>query len=107
MTATIPRIRDINEYMQAVSIKQRIEACLSVFIKKSLPTQGIGRQGAGASDRVNYDGKLLSPGMIKELKGAATGAQTYSSEVNKLSKNLAALNTVYGNMLTALNVKMA
>ena len=46
-------------------------------------------------------------GMIKELKGAATGAQTYSSEVNKLSKNLAALNTVYGNMLTALNVKMA
>ena len=46
-------------------------------------------------------------GMIKELKGAATGAQTYSAEVNKLSKNLAALNTVYGNMLTALNVKMA
>lgn len=95
MTATIPRIRDINEYMQAVSIKQRIEACLSVFIKKSLPTQGIGRQGAGASDRVNYDGKLLSPGMIKELNAGddiqvvnPTGQGADATSFTKLQQRL-------------------
>lgn len=68
MAPTITRIRDINEFMMAVSVKERIEACLSVFIKKSVPTTGIGRGGAVAQgERINYDGKLLSPGMIKEL----------------------------------------
>lgn len=68
MAATIPRIRDINEFMMAVSVKERIEACLSIFIKKSVPTTGIGRTGQSTADeRVSYDGKLLSPGMIKEM----------------------------------------
>lgn len=66
MAHTIPRIRDITEFMTAVSVKQRIEACLAVFIEKGLPTTGLGR-GGQAEDRVSYDGKLLSPGMIKEL----------------------------------------
>lgn len=67
MAPTITRIRDVNEYITAVSVKERINACLAVFIKKSIPTTGVGRTGAGASDRVNYDGKTLSPGMIKEM----------------------------------------
>ena len=68
MASTIPRIRDINEFMTAVSVKERIEACLSVFIKKSLPTSGIGRTNSVAtSERTSYEGKMLTPGMIKEL----------------------------------------
>lgn len=68
MTPTIPRIRDANEFMTAVSVKERIEACLSIFIKKTLPTSGIGRNNSvGTSDRVSYEGKMLTPGMIKEL----------------------------------------
>lgn len=68
MASTIPRIRDVNEFMTAVSVKERIEACLSVFIKKSLPTSGIGRNNSVATaDRVSYEGKMLTPGMIKEL----------------------------------------
>ena len=68
MSQTITRIRDTNEFMSAVSMKQRIEACFSLFIKKQLPTQGIGRGGAGASGpRQTYDGKMLTPGMISEL----------------------------------------
>lgn len=69
MSPTIPRIRDVNEFMTAVSVKERIEACLAIFIKKQLPTSGIGRGGAGpvVSDRVSYGGKMLTPGMIKEL----------------------------------------
>lgn len=68
MSQTITRIRDANEFMTAVSVKQRIEACLSVFIKKSLPTAGLGRsQNAATGPRTSYDGKTLTPGMIREL----------------------------------------
>lgn len=68
MAQTIPRIRDVNEFMMAVAVKERIEACLSIFIKKTVPTTGLGRGGSAASsDKTSYDGKLLSPGMIKEL----------------------------------------
>lgn len=67
MAPTIPRVRDINEFMTAVSVKERIMACLSIFIKKMLPTTGIGRGNGTVSDRVSYEGKTLTPGMIKEL----------------------------------------
>ena len=66
MAQTIPRIRDVNEFMMAVSVKERIEACLAVFIKKSVPTVGMGR-GPAPDTRKNYENKLLSPGMIKEM----------------------------------------
>lgn len=68
MSHTITRIRDINEFMTAVSVKQRIEACLSIFIKRTIPTTGMGRPNDTASnERVSYEGKSLSPGMIKEM----------------------------------------
>ena len=67
MSQTATRIRDTNEFMTAVSVKQRIEACLSVFIKKQLPVTGIGRAGGGTTERFSYEGKTLTPGMIKEL----------------------------------------
>lgn len=68
MSQTLTRIRDVNEFMTAVSVKQRIEACLSVFIKKQLPVTGMGRSSVASSDeRFSYDGKTLTPGMIKEL----------------------------------------
>ena len=68
MSPTISRIRDTNEFITAVSVKERINACLSVFIKKQLPPTGIGRSGSAVSEgRHNYDGKTLTPGMIKEL----------------------------------------
>lgn len=66
MTFTIPRIRDVNEFMVAVSVKERIAACLSVFIKKATPRDGFGRGMARKAD-VEYEGKTISPGMIKEL----------------------------------------
>ena len=68
MSATITRIRDVNEFVTAVSVKERIAACLSVFIKKSIPTGGLGRSGSTSSDgRIDYAGKTLTPGMIKEM----------------------------------------
>ena len=68
MSQTLTRIRDVNEFITAVSVKQRIEACLAVFIKKSLPVTGIGRSGQAVPEsRFEYDGKTLTPGMIKEM----------------------------------------
>ena len=68
LAPTISRIRDANEFMTAVSVKERIAACLSVFIKKAIPTTGIGRNSQlNAAPPVSYEGKTLTPGMIKEL----------------------------------------
>lgn len=71
VAASLTRIRDANELMTAVSVKERIAACLSVFVKKSVPTQngGFGRQpGVVTPDgRMDYSGKMLKPGMITEM----------------------------------------
>lgn len=88
MGQTITRIRDVNEFMVAVSVKQRIEACLAVFIKRQVPTAGLGRTSTPSGHRQTYDGKTLSPGMIKEMnvgdevqvvnpQGQATDATSY------------------------------
>jgi len=50
----------------------------------------------------------VSAGMAKimaDLKDTSTDVAQYKEEVGKLSKNLASLNTIYGNMLAAMNVK--
>lgn len=89
MSPTITRIRDANEFMVAVSVKERIAACLAVFIKKQLPTTGLGRgQVSNTGNVQDYKGKSIAPGMIKELNagdeiqvvnpsGQATDAASY------------------------------
>lgn len=68
MTPVMKRIRDANEFVNAVSVKERINACLAVFIKRQLPTSGIGRAGAtNDGNKYSYNGKMLTPGMINEL----------------------------------------
>ncbi|WP_445683550.1 phage portal protein [Sporosarcina sp. FSL K6-5500] len=67
LSSTLPRIRDTNQYMEAVSVKERVAALLSVFIRRASPDAGgIGRQAAGAKG-MSYEGKSLTPGMIMEL----------------------------------------
>lgn len=95
MAPTIGRIRDANEFMLAVAVKQRIEACLAVFIKKSVPTTGIGRGNTKPDVKDGYDGKLLSPGMIKELNAGdeiqvvnPTGQGADATNYTKLQQRL-------------------
>lgn len=71
LSTTAERVRDVNEYSEAVSIKERVLACLSVFIKKQLPTGGLGRGAipSGQKDASSgYEMKTLAPGMITELQ---------------------------------------
>lgn len=42
--------------------------------------------------------------MMEDLKSSAEDSKRYREEVAKLSDNLSALNTIYGNMLSAMNV---
>ena len=68
LTHTLTRIRDVNEYINAVSVKERIAACMAVFIRKALPSGGLGRSAVQVEDgRIDYAGKKLTPGMIMEL----------------------------------------
>ena len=66
MSQTVTRIRDANEFMTAVSMKQRIEACFGIGIKRALPQSGVGRMG-GSGPRLTYEGKMLTPGMVLEM----------------------------------------
>ena len=91
LAPAITRVRDANEFMTAVSVKERIAACLAVFIKKITPTgwspgRNAGMYSGGVSG--DYEGKKISPGMIKELNagdeiqvvnpaGQATDAASY------------------------------
>ena len=66
MSPTITRIRDANEYMTAISVKERISACLAVFIKKANPASW-GRTNTSPNNAHDYNGKTITPGMIREL----------------------------------------
>jgi lambda family phage portal protein len=97
MTPTITRIRDANEFMRAVSVKERILACFSVFIERNLPTSGTtpGRGIGSDGTEAKYDGKTLTPGMIHYLNqgdkaqavvpsGQATDATAYVKQEIRL-----------------------
>ena len=69
LAAGIERIKEVNAYTEAASIKERIAACLSVFIKKVIPTgSGLGRQTPNINaERKSYGEMELTPGLISEL----------------------------------------
>lgn len=68
MANMITRVRDIDSYMEAVGVKERVAACLAVFVTKSTPTQGsLGRGTRPTDPSSGYQGKSITPGMIEEL----------------------------------------
>ena len=89
MAPTITRVRDTNEFITAVAIKERIAALVGLVIKKTMPSGGTGRSNwTGKGGQVDYSGKKMTPGMIMELgagddvevvdpKGAATDATAF------------------------------
>ncbi|RNB72167.1 phage portal protein [Brevibacillus panacihumi] len=67
LATAMTRIKDANQFVEAVSIKERVLACLSVFIKKNTPSGSVGRAVNTPTKQLSYDGVTLSPGMIGEL----------------------------------------
>lgn len=67
LSPVLTRIKDMNEFMSAVTIKEKITACLAVFIKRAIPSSGIGRGQVVSSKNTSYEGKRVVPGMIMEM----------------------------------------
>lgn len=68
LASSLPRLRDIDSYLEAESVKARIAACLGVFIRKQIPgnLNALGRQSTDeATGNVQ---EKLSPGMIMRLQ---------------------------------------
>ena len=60
-----------------------------------------------ASDHIKESETMFNgiQNMVKDISDSAVDAKKYREQISKLSENLAALNNVYGNMLSAMNVK--
>ena len=61
----------------------------------------------GTNDHLKATNKLFDgiEEVMKNLNESVEGTRKYKDEIATLSENLTALNTVYGNMLTAMNFK--
>ena len=75
LAPAINRANDAEEYLDAIGVKEKILASLSVFIKKLIPgsgTPGRGNGLTGANDeydpKTGYKRKRVAPGMIMELQ---------------------------------------
>ncbi len=90
LAPTVTRIRDINEFITAVSVKERLSAILAILIKKANPSgMGPGRGiTQGNVKKIDYASKTVYPGMMMELgvgdeaqiidpKGTATDATAF------------------------------
>jgi gliding motility-associated protein GldL len=62
----------------------------------------------GSNDHLKSSGEIYSGlnNMMQNLKGAAEKSEEYNKEIDKLKDNLSSLNSIYGNMLSAMNVKL-
>lgn len=94
LSKTLPRVRDVNEFVEALSVKERILACLAVFITKNNP--GAPGRGVKTDPKTSYPVRSISPGMIQELQpgenitavtpnGTSTGASEFISTQQRLA----------------------
>ena len=60
----------------------------------------------GTSEKLKQSQEVYSgvEGMIKKLKTSIDETEKYADSIAKLNQNIASLNTIYGNMLSAMNV---
>lgn len=61
----IGRLRDLNQYLNAISVKERMLACIGIVFKKANQLGGFGRNAARDPDTGAVERKM-SPGMILE-----------------------------------------
>jgi lambda family phage portal protein len=75
LAPAITRSNDTEEYLDAVGIKEKILASLSVFIKKLIPGGSVPGRGVGTANgnddydsKTGYKKKRIAPGMIMEMQ---------------------------------------
>lgn len=74
LAPAVSRVNDTEEYLDTISIKEKILASLAAFIKRALPTGNIGRNGKQTVESKDYDPqtgykrKRITPGMLMEIQ---------------------------------------
>ena len=72
LASSISRVRDVNEYLEAVSVKERVAACMSAAITSQTPPSTIGRGPSAAAQSQDATsgryGETLGPGQIYYLQ---------------------------------------
>lgn len=96
MAHILSRIKEVNGYIEAATVKERMAACLSVFIKSVSPTPGIGQRVKANPDGTrNYNELKLAPGMVTNLNagdsievvnpsGSATDGNNFIKTMSRL-----------------------
>jgi gliding motility-associated protein GldL len=64
-------------------------------------------QAADAQYQATTKAKNAVEGLVENINESVKGTQNYKDEMASLTRNIAALNSVYGNMLTAMNFNAA
>lgn len=61
-----------------------------------------------SNEQYQYSSKLQESmsNLIENLNSSANDTQKYREEMDKLTSNITALNSIYGNMLSAMNINM-
>ncbi|HNS17741.1 MAG TPA: gliding motility protein GldL [Bacteroidales bacterium] len=92
-------LNSLNESVDKTTKYQQNMAAVNALYEKQL--QGTNKQ-AEVTDQMQ---KALDR-FLENLNASANLTSKYKQEVDSLTQNLAALNKVYGNMLSAMNVRM-
>lgn len=98
LAVAINRVADTEDFIDTVSLKEKILACLAVFIKRTIPSSmgsPLGRQQTDS--RTGYSRTKLSPGIIQELQPGddvqsvvPTGQATNTKEMVSLFNRMVA-----------------
>ena len=68
MAHVLNRLKEVNGYIEAATVKERMAACLSVFIKSVAPIPRLGAPARTTADNSrDYNELKLTPGMVTAL----------------------------------------
>lgn len=102
-------LEGLNSNFSSIGDNSKVQAEQQELLTKNLSALNAvyELQLKSSSDSLENTEKVTSGinSIMDDLKSTADDVAKYKQEVSKLSNNLQALNTVYGNMLAAMNVK--
>jgi len=102
-------IQSLNSSLESIGTNVTEQSKQQALLSKNLSAlNSVYEMQLKNSDTNLQETEQLTSGINKimqDLKETAGDVAQYKDEISKLSKNLSALNTVYGNVLSAMNVK--
>lgn len=91
---SLSRIRDINQYIEALNVQARVAACFAAIIKKVIPGMaGLGRGAARTKTDADTDfvGQTITPGMIYSMQPGEDVSVVNPPSLGSSAKDLLAI----------------